>query len=107
MFNIRLGLFETNSSSVHSLVIMTKSQYNKLRNTEDLYFSYNYDDVTKPEDIKIKTKEEIIEEFDDIDTFEDMCSIYDFYNFDTLKDIFDRITEVDNLVILSSSFYDG
>jgi hypothetical protein len=105
MINIRCGLFETNSSSTHSLIIMTKGQYEKVRNTEDLYFSCNYDDVTKPEDIVFKTKQEIIDKYDiNSDYIDDVIAGYDFYTLDTLDDAL--IAEVDDLVIISSYSYD-
>ena len=53
MKTIRLGTFETNSSSTHSMVICTEEEYEKWANGE-LYASRYYDGF--------KTKEEVIEE---------------------------------------------
>lgn len=50
---IRRGVFETNSSSVHSITMCTGEQYDKWKNEEILYW--------KEED-KFGTREEIIEE---------------------------------------------
>lgn len=54
MINIRLGLFETNSSSTHSIVIMSKVQFSKWKN------SYSTDEFTKPDEVVFKTKEDLI-----------------------------------------------
>lgn len=43
MINIRVGVFETNSSSVHSMVICTVDDYNAWINGEKLYNVY-YED---------------------------------------------------------------
>ena len=51
MFKIRKGLFETNSSSIHSLSIISKKDYEKWKNGE-LYF----------DEFSLLTKDEVIEE---------------------------------------------
>ena len=51
MFKIRKGLFETNSSSIHSLSILSKKDYEKWKNGE-LYF----------DEFSLLTKDEVIEE---------------------------------------------
>lgn len=38
---IRCGVFETNSSSTHSICICTKEDYDKWKNGEMLYDRYN------------------------------------------------------------------
>ena len=51
MINTRYGLFETNSSSTHSVVILSKSQYEKWKRsvgTEDELA----DGILKPEDVE-------------------------------------------------------
>lgn len=53
MVTLRLGTFETNSSSTHSMVICTEEEYEKWAKGE-LYASRYYDGF--------KTKEEVIEE---------------------------------------------
>ena len=42
MINIRRGLFETNSSSTHSLVVMTKKQYNEWNNGEIFFKIHDF-----------------------------------------------------------------
>lgn len=64
MRQIRLGTFETNSSSTHSLIICTKDQYDKLGSE---YFIDSYDDkmITKEEAInKLRDNHEGDENFD-------------------------------------------
>lgn len=50
---IRRGVFETNSSSVHSLTMCSGEEYEKWKNGEVLYWKYND---------KFGTREDIIEE---------------------------------------------
>ena len=60
---IRLGVFETNSSSVHSIVLCMKSDYNKwMKDGLFLFDGYNgwYLGETKPERNHFYTKEEAI-----------------------------------------------
>lgn len=55
MINTRYGLFETNSSSTHSVVILSKSQYEKWKrsvDTEDELAIYLADGIVKPEDVE-------------------------------------------------------
>lgn len=61
---IRRGVFETNSSSTHSLCIMMKKDYDRWQE-EDLYlFNSNwvrgFPEECRPESGKIYTKEEVI-----------------------------------------------
>ena len=46
MFSIRKNVFETNSSSTHSLCICTADEYEKFRDGETVYDSYNDELVT-------------------------------------------------------------
>lgn len=46
MFSIRKNVFETNSSSTHSLCICTADEYERFRNGETMYDSYNDELVT-------------------------------------------------------------
>lgn len=55
MINIRCGLFETNSSSTHSVVILNKSQYEKWKRsagTDDELAIYLEDGIVKPEEVE-------------------------------------------------------
>lgn len=49
MINIRLNLFETNSSSTHSLVVMTKAQYKQWSQDD-----YNFIQCEKEQCTKVK-----------------------------------------------------
>lgn len=60
MINIRYNIFETNSSSTHALIVMTKAQYNRWQ--DDNFLVLCNDRLQTPEEIEIKTREEVIEE---------------------------------------------
>lgn len=83
MKTIRANTFETNSSSTHSMVILTEEQDNQLRNGE-LYLTNKYDEtiITKEErdDIFYKAIEEYNKEYpqDIISTIEDFMET-DYY----------------------------
>jgi len=75
----RKGVFETNSSSCHSIVICSEEKLNKFKDGE-IY--YNNDDK------KFYTKEEVLKEFEkdkeDYEDFEDFCSEISYYkDYDT------------------------
>lgn len=53
MISIRRNVFETNSSSTHSMTICTKNEYEQWKNGELLFDRYR-DELVKPEDIKEK-----------------------------------------------------
>lgn len=53
MQSIRRGVFETNSSSTHSLTMCSESEYDKWKNGELLYHRWNNE---------FKTKEQILED---------------------------------------------
>ena len=93
---IRRGVFETNSSSTHSLCIMMKADYDKWQKEEDLYlynsnWSSGYPEDCRPESGKLYTKEEVIsflkaldkrwgyeQDYEDEDIFYDMRRENDF-----------------------------
>lgn len=58
MITIRSGVFETNSSSTHSLNICTEDEFNKWINGELLYDDWNEEFVENSEGNKGKTYEE-------------------------------------------------
>ena len=63
MESIRRGVFETNSSSTHSLTMCSESEYDRWKKGELLYHSYDGEFKTKEqilEDAK-KTREEYLE----------------------------------------------
>ena len=62
---IRRGVFETNSSSTHSITLMMKKDYDRWQKGEDLYlYSSNwmagFPEGCRPENGKLYTKEEVI-----------------------------------------------
>lgn len=61
---IRRGVFETNSSSTHSITMMMKSDYDRW-SREKLYFfdgyTYGWEDFTAPKRKEFYTKDEAIE----------------------------------------------
>lgn len=78
---IRFGVFETNSSSVHSLTMCSGEEYEKWKNGEVLYWR---------ERDKFGTKEDIIEEMKTL-TWYNGGLIYDDVNWeneDEVNDIF-------------------
>ena len=90
MINIRRGCFETNSSSVHSMTMCMKNEYDEWEN-DNLYFNTNarWDGssqfLTKEEAIKYLKKSypyaysEITEDKLDIDEIEEVfkdCGLY-------------------------------
>lgn len=78
---VRRGVFETNSSSVHSLTMCSEEEYEKWENGEVLYWEYEN---------KFGTKEEIIEEMKNM-KWSDGTPRYKNVNWedeDTIHDIF-------------------
>lgn len=117
MINIRCRLFETNSSSTHSIVIMSKEQFSKWKNSydtdEELYLRINYDELTKPDEVVLKTKEDLInmnksyfkENPDYLEDyhFEDYVHSQDYVSY------YDRCVqgEFDDYMLVGITFYDG
>lgn len=48
---IRAGVFETNSSSTHSLCICTEDEYNKWKNGDLIYSYWENDMITPPHNL--------------------------------------------------------
>ena len=110
---IRRGVFETNSSSVHSLQIMSVDDYDRWNNDNNSFLyigsGWSFEEHHKPENNKIYTKEEVIEfirhckyvdmdsitEEDELDTFHEEGFYeseywWDYYGeeFETYEEIF-------------------
>jgi hypothetical protein len=66
MINVRIGTFETNSSSTHSLVVMTKSQYAKWAEDERNCLKLSNECFYPPEEVQILTYEDIVEKYKQI-----------------------------------------
>lgn len=83
MINIRHNLFETNSSSVHSMTLLTEDEYNKWV-SGDYYLDFGEGRVLTPEEVQIIVSEyvnkwgdsypETDEEFDEILEYQDIYS---------------------------------
>ena len=115
MINIRYGLFETNSSSVHSIVIMNKKHYDLLEMEDHglpeyfVYLEYNKETIT-PDDISVlsvdEMKEKIKEYNSDANTdFQSLvreASCLDYY---TINDINAR-GAFNDYVICDFEFYE-
>lgn len=91
MKQVRHGVFETNSSSTHSLTMMMKSDYERWEN-ENLYlfngYAYGWD-FNKPVTNRLYTREEAIEfvknsrYYDPVDEISDeYLKEYDFISWD-------------------------
>ena len=61
--SIRVGLFETNSSSCHTLIFATKEEYTKFKNKELLY-NFNINKFTTYEEAKQDETHKIYKEAD-------------------------------------------
>lgn len=77
MINIRYGLFETNSSSVHSLIIMNKDQYSKWREAQ---FDQDDELLLKVSGGRVKRKD-VLDKLGTADyTFQADYKMYQFLN---------------------------
>lgn len=65
MRQIRRGVFETNSSSTHSLTICTEDEFNKWKDGELMFDSYNYELVEVNTKITEEEKENAKEYYED------------------------------------------
>lgn len=95
---IRRGVFETNSSSTHSLTMCTKAEYDKWRNGEVLLYKgggWRFPNNNEPKKNSFYTKEEVINflknskyppdndfDWDDEESVEDYLREEEFYSFD-------------------------
>lgn len=88
MKTIRLGTFETNSSSTHSMVICTEEEYEKWANGE-LYASRWYGGFKTKEEVMEDFKKDHSEYFDSegnfisTDEYENLEELMDDYSYDT------------------------
>ena len=85
MINIRHGLFETNSSSVHSLIIMNKDQYSRWRESQseednELLLKVSGGRV-KPENIVFEKRKDALDKLGKVDyAFEHEYKMYRYLN---------------------------
>lgn len=109
MRQVRLGVFETNSSSTHSLVVCTKEEYEKWKSGELLYGGNN----------KFLTNEEALDKIKeyqpDITSIDDAEDLYEFdiFTFDSWGEDYEEETNEyttksgDEIVIRSYYGYQG
>ena len=89
---IRRGLFETNSSSVHSITMCDDDTYKKWENGELLYDSWNEKFISKNE--IDKKYEEYVYDYE---------GYWDHYGYD--YETFDEIYETKNDIIHAFGYY--
>ena len=72
MIQFRYGVFETNSSSTHSMIICTKAQYDKLAAGELYIDAYGTKLYTREEALRILAKEMHVgvDHFDGMDSYD-------------------------------------
>lgn len=113
MINIRLGLFETNSSSMHTLtLIMDKSMFAEWKqNPEERFLKINNNgvDTLVPEDFSLVSRDYILEN-STIKAFEgeDDEFYYLVYDVDCLifdEDFIRIVNNLDNYVIIKYESY--
>jgi hypothetical protein len=86
MKSIRNGVFETNSSSVHSITIVAKDEYVKWKNGEMLLSGHTF--TTKEKVIEEIKEDKYFDEyhpnfdFSDEDEVEDLLKEYEYYTYD-------------------------
>lgn len=90
MYQIRKGVFETNSSSTHSITFMSESEYDAWKNGE-VYLNNTYGSSSQYADKKFVTRDEAI----DILKYD---KYYDdhFWNYDYESDVYPSPEELDD-----------
>lgn len=71
MIQIRQGVFETNSSSTHSICICTQDEFNKFKNGEMVYNNWDEELVTEEEFEKMCKSNDYIVDYKDKKNFDD------------------------------------
>lgn len=77
--SIRQGVFETNSSSVHTLTMCSDSEYKKWENGELLYGKYSEVFITREE---YEANQEKYDSDDDYKSYDDYFNDYDMETYD-------------------------
>ena len=113
MINIRLGLFETNSSSMHTLtLIMDKSMFAEWKqNPEERFLKINNNgvDTLVPEDFSLVSRDYILENSNtdvyrhEDDEFYYLVNVLDCISFD--EECLKIINHFDNYVIVKYEYY--
>lgn len=112
MFSIRRGVFETNSSSTHSLIICSDKVYNDWKNEKVLYDSYdeefveakqpNDSDFRKAESMYMEDKSEYMKDWKDLTPEqqlkylkENVMEETDPYQYKTYEDYTDEMSNME------------
>lgn len=100
MKQIRIGVFETNSSSTHSITIVSKENYNRWKNGEMLFDQDSESIVKIPEDYNEETQDD---KYDYLKTYDD------WVNGSEMEDYFAEFkTEHDDEIVVFGRYgYDG
>ena len=99
---IRLGVFETNSSSTHTMIIMPEDEYKKWKSGELLRYRWDDKFITREENDKIikeLTKQYAKEHNIPIDEV-DIDDVYSYYDEDiayTLEEFDDRMNSENDI----------
>lgn len=113
MINIRLGLFETNSSSTHTLtLIMDKLMFAEWKqNPEERFLSINNTkiDILVPEDFSLVSRDYILEN-STTNAFEDEDDEFYYLVYDADCLLFDEnfiriVNNLDNYIIIEYESY--
>ena len=97
---VRQGLFETNSSSVHSLVMFKESDWELFKEGKMLMLGYpHFDKLVKVEDVP----KEDIEDYITYDTWLNMDAYTD--SWEVLKDVVKDSNGVDSTIVISIYYY--
>lgn len=118
MLQIRHSIFETNSSSVHCLVVLTASEYNAWKNGEAFIDYYASGEDRRPkvctfEELKEKMKadedfnpEDYSDEKEAIEEYGRDCE--DVFSYEYVGEEYEILTvKVDDKVVVSIEGYDG
>ena len=114
MINIRHGLFETNSSSVHSMTLLTQDEYDKW-DSGDYYLDLDEGRVLSREEVETIVSEYVNkwgdeyptdeEEFDDILSWKDIYSSDSYESFTEYFDTFADKYNKDGHIIYAVGYY--
>ena len=102
---IRRGVFETNSSSIHTLAITTNTDWDKFEKGELLMKGYPYD--ISFVDVNSVNKEQVftLDKYDDEEDYFD----YDYMTYDAFEQLDDAeilFKELDNILAISVYRYE-
>lgn len=84
---IRYGVFETNSSSIHSLTMCMEEQYNEWRGGKVLFHNYHDDFKTKEEAIEeLKEQTWLYLNFEDKDAIDEVLFDNEYFSYEEFWD---------------------